>query len=354
MFSSVISLGFYCGVAYSISKCGFRSFSGPFDWENSEYEGVLHFIDDDFSDFLLPENLEVDNSSPEKFFDKKYNIRFPHDIHTSFAEDLPSIKAKYKRRIERFIDEEHKGTCFIRAINDPAEIDFIAENREKINSVLTKYNPNNKVIYLIPHFMQIRSDFTDCYYLLDLNFYSLYHEGNRILFDSLENSMVKYLIDNYSVDRRKDNIIFDLQKELRFAQERNSCHNFELTVINDINKLKGQMNCLNEMVAVDFSKLKYAPQTIVYGSGMIGKTLYDQVKKYTHVECFIDKEPATSSYHSIPIYNLVQYDSFRSNAQIIVTPLFAYSSICKDLVDICHIQKDKIISVSDFLHSGKK
>ncbi len=86
----------------------------------------------------MPENLEVDNSSPEKFFDKKYNIRFPHDIHTSFAEDLPSIKAKYKRRIERFIDEEHKGTCFIRAINDPAEIDFIAENREKINSTLTK------------------------------------------------------------------------------------------------------------------------------------------------------------------------------------------------------------------------
>ena len=130
MFSSVISLGFYCGVASSISKHGFRSFSGPFDWENSEYEGVLHFIDDDFSDFLSPENLETDNLNNKIFFDKKYNIRFPHDIHTSLAEDLPSIQTKYKRRIERFINEEHSGACFIRAINDPAEIDFIAENQD--------------------------------------------------------------------------------------------------------------------------------------------------------------------------------------------------------------------------------
>ena len=353
MFSSVISLGFYCGVASSISKHGFRSFSGPFDWENSEYEGVLHFIDDDFSDFLLPENLEVDNSSPEKFFDKKYNIRFPHDIHTSFAEDLPSIKAKYKRRIERFIDEEHKGTCFIRAINDPAEIDFIAENREKINSTLTKYNPNNKVIYLIPHFMQIHSDFTDCYYLLDLNFYSLYHEGNRILFDSLENSMVKYLIDNYSVDRRKDNLIFDLQKELNYTKKINSSHDTELRAINDIDKVYGQMNCLNKMIGLDFSKLKYARHTIIYGSEILGKALYDQIKNFTHVECFIDKDPATSNYHLIPIYNLTQYNSFRSDTQIIVTLLFAYPFICRDLVDICHVPKENIISIYDFLNLEK-
>ena len=84
--------------------------------------------------------------------------------------------------------------------------------------------------------MPIRSDFTERYYLLDLNFYSLYHEGDRILLDSVEDSLVEYLKENYSVDKRKDNLIFDLQKELKYAQGNNSSHRIELTAINDIDK----------------------------------------------------------------------------------------------------------------------
>ena len=311
---------------------------------------MLHFIDDDFSDFLSPENLETDNLNNKIFFDKKYNIRFPHDIHTSLAEDLPSIQTKYKRRIERFINEEHSGACFIRAINDPAEIDVIAENHEKINSIFAKYNPNNAIIYLIPRFMPIRSDFTERYYLLDLNFYSLYHEGDRILLDSVEDSLVEYLKENYSVDKRKDNLIFDLQKELKYAQGNNSSHSIELTAINDIDKAQKQINLLANMVDIDFSKLTYPQEMIIYGSGKLGKTLYSQIKKYTHVECFIDKDPVTTSYQSVPIYNLVQHDSFSTDAKVVLTPLFAYPEICRDIVKMCHIPQENIISIYDFLN----
>lgn len=59
MFENFISLGYYCGVAASMSKLGIRSCSGPFDWYISEFQGVLECIENDFGDFLDVNNLEV-------------------------------------------------------------------------------------------------------------------------------------------------------------------------------------------------------------------------------------------------------------------------------------------------------
>ena len=52
MYNSFISLGWFCGVASSMSKYGLRSFSSPFDWYFSDFKSVLHFIETDFIDFL--------------------------------------------------------------------------------------------------------------------------------------------------------------------------------------------------------------------------------------------------------------------------------------------------------------
>ena len=57
MFEKFISLGWYCGTAAAMSKLGIRSFSGPFDWYQSDFSGVLNCLDNDFDDFLEKKNL---------------------------------------------------------------------------------------------------------------------------------------------------------------------------------------------------------------------------------------------------------------------------------------------------------
>ena len=55
MFRHYISLGCFCGTASAMSKYGLRSFSGPFDWCVSSLSGILHFMENNFTDFLCRE-----------------------------------------------------------------------------------------------------------------------------------------------------------------------------------------------------------------------------------------------------------------------------------------------------------
>ncbi len=41
LFDNCISLGWFCGIASSMSQLGLRSVSGPFDWCYSDYWAVL-------------------------------------------------------------------------------------------------------------------------------------------------------------------------------------------------------------------------------------------------------------------------------------------------------------------------
>lgn len=59
MFSNFVSLGTACPVASSMSKYGLRSFSGSFDWFiTSRFDIVLHYLENDFKDFLERSKLE--------------------------------------------------------------------------------------------------------------------------------------------------------------------------------------------------------------------------------------------------------------------------------------------------------
>ena len=59
MFSNFVSLGEACKVAASMSKYGLRSFSGPFDWViTRRFDMVLHYLENDFEDFLEKSKLE--------------------------------------------------------------------------------------------------------------------------------------------------------------------------------------------------------------------------------------------------------------------------------------------------------
>lgn len=59
MYDHIVSLGWYCGIASSMAKNGFRENSGPFDWMFSSLEGVLHFLESSFEDFLDWNHLEI-------------------------------------------------------------------------------------------------------------------------------------------------------------------------------------------------------------------------------------------------------------------------------------------------------
>lgn len=49
-----ISLGYFCSIAMELERLGLRSESSPFDWLISDFEGVIHAIENHFEDFLNP------------------------------------------------------------------------------------------------------------------------------------------------------------------------------------------------------------------------------------------------------------------------------------------------------------
>ena len=108
-FDNCISLGWYCGVAASMSKVGVRDFSGPFDWYWSDFRSVVELIDREFEDFFVRENLVADPDNPKVFEDKKYGFRCFHDVKTDLDSDYAVIHERYRRRADRFLKALHHG-----------------------------------------------------------------------------------------------------------------------------------------------------------------------------------------------------------------------------------------------------
>ena len=149
LFDNYISLGYYCGVAASMSKMGIRCTSGPFDWYISgEFKGVLSCLENDFSDFLCKDNLEVTNAGTS-ITNTKYLFHMGHEIKNSFEQDYESINEKYMRRIKCFREQIKQRTCFIRVIYNVKELRYILENQAFINDIIKKFNIDNEIIYIV-------------------------------------------------------------------------------------------------------------------------------------------------------------------------------------------------------------
>lgn len=153
-YKNCISLGFYCGVASSMSRYGLRNHSGPFDWFVSNLESVLKLMETDFNDFMARRNLSADAENSKVFDDKKYGFRCIHDIQNDFETEYEMIYQKYMRRAERFLHDIKEPTCFIRAVQSEQEILYIKENRDYIYDVIKKKNANNEIIFLLLHTMK--------------------------------------------------------------------------------------------------------------------------------------------------------------------------------------------------------
>lgn len=148
MFDCFVSLGSACPVAASMSKYGLRSFSGPFDWLITQDLGwVLHYIDTDFQDFLLPENLERYDECVRHFRDKKSDVRFLHES-LDFEKEYEKLKEKYRLRIERFLAKTRSRTCYLRSIDNEEEFTYIKQNAEWIRRVIQKQNHDSEIVFL--------------------------------------------------------------------------------------------------------------------------------------------------------------------------------------------------------------
>jgi len=111
-----ISLGWNCQVAANLRDNNLRSYSFPFDWNQTSYEGLCALIRNHFQDLLNPTYLIYKAPNAAGVFNTKYNVALSHAFPTYIRDDgirtvieqyldfLPGVTATYQRRIERFYD----------------------------------------------------------------------------------------------------------------------------------------------------------------------------------------------------------------------------------------------------------
>ena len=280
MFENVVSLGANCLIASALGKYGLRSVSGPFDWCTSNFmQGVIPHIEQDFSEFMLYENLEV--SYREKTFDDtKYKINYNHDVKTSLEMDYEQIISKYHRRIEKFREMVKNPTCFVRGCWSMEELSSIIGNEDRISEALN-LNNGNELVFVVPQYIYNQNPIETRFKLftVDTNIsgFALGREESRSFFDT-NMELVDFLIKNYPESKRKDNLIFDLQAEILAAKKFNV--DSRIDALKDQIKKEHEENvALSTRLALwmrvensDYTSLSRSENIVIYGCGAIGRT----------------------------------------------------------------------------------
>lgn len=333
MFKYFISLGWFCGTASSLAKYGLRSFSGPFDWYYSELEGIIHFLSCDFQDFLCKDNLKCLEDRKLEFEDCKYGFHFNHDVKRDFDEEYDSVYEKYMKRIMKFRYAVKEKSCFVRAVRSNEELTYILNNEKMISELVRQYNPDNEIVYLVPQYMKIPNGFSSKYFSLNINEYRGHTQIElQSLFDTSK-EFVDFCLKQYDRNSRKDNLIFELTKE-----------------VNKYKKLEVRHNLLLKILRMDFEKIKIPNKIAIYGLGDNGKFFYERVKDKCTVECFIDAEPKEDMYEGVHVISAKNYIASKDTI-IIVTPTYAFEEINNKLEQTCDMASLNVISLEKLLTS---
>lgn len=112
---------------------------------------VLSLIETHFEGFLNEENLEQEiGVNPKYWYDTRQKIHFYHDFSATLAlsEQLPSVKQKYERRINRFYKIISEPTLFIRYCHSKEEYSWICENMDSVEILLKGYNTKNNIFFV--------------------------------------------------------------------------------------------------------------------------------------------------------------------------------------------------------------
>jgi Putative papain-like cysteine peptidase (DUF1796). len=133
-----VSLGTACIVANKMENSNLRLFSGPFDWIVGSPERVHYLIKNNFKDFFLYENLEIEGKRDGKFLvrDKLNWILSVHDFKENGNKidtyEYKKTMEKYERRIKRFykwcrLSEKALFIIFINSEKDFSDVYTIKE-----------------------------------------------------------------------------------------------------------------------------------------------------------------------------------------------------------------------------------
>ena len=153
-----ISLGHFCSVALELERYGLRSASYPFDWLiTGSMEGVYQAITEHFERFLDEDVLYQDREKHQVYHNHLYRCSFIHDFdaYSSLSDQLPDVRDRFKRRIDRFYRDITEPTLFIRYIYEDDdygsgtdETGWIRDHIGDIITLLSSYNQDNDILWI--------------------------------------------------------------------------------------------------------------------------------------------------------------------------------------------------------------
>lgn len=123
-YQAVFSLGNNCLPAIQLERNGLRPYSGPLDWlAFKQIADLNRMLLNRFEGFMDYDHLRVESRVSERLFlveDNYYHLYFNHDFftHNNTETQLlayPEVKAKYDRRVNRFLEKisTSKLTLFV-------------------------------------------------------------------------------------------------------------------------------------------------------------------------------------------------------------------------------------------------
>ncbi len=154
-YSAVYSLGDLCVAAIQLEKNGLRPLAGPLDWMSSpDLSDVNRLLANRFAGFMDYSHLAVEGKASERLYlvkETAYNIYSNHDFftHNNFPPHLaayPEVKAKYDRRVERFLQKAASGKriLFIRTGGT-------REQAAELEAVLSRFVVHDFRVLLVNH-----------------------------------------------------------------------------------------------------------------------------------------------------------------------------------------------------------
>jgi hypothetical protein len=113
-YDAIFSLGELCFISIQLEKNGIRPYSGVLDWVGSpNLNGVNRLLRNRFEGFMDRHQIACIGTAGDKLYlvqDKTYDIYSNHDFFIAqndpkLLEAYPSVKAKYDRRVARFLEK---------------------------------------------------------------------------------------------------------------------------------------------------------------------------------------------------------------------------------------------------------
>ena len=195
-----VSLGTACIVANKMENSNLRLFSGPFDWIVGSPERVHYLIKNNFKDFFLYENMEIEGRKDGKFLvrDKLNWILSVHDFKETGNKidefEYRKVMEKYERRIKRFYDwcRLSEKALFVIFISSEEDFSDVYTTKEVIHNYFPQLRFDILIVFLCPEKVSEIKIMDDDIYLAHI-----YHDESNWAKSDLH---WKNILNHFSID----------------------------------------------------------------------------------------------------------------------------------------------------------